>query len=352
MSEINKRRWAVFKQSKRSYYALIIFGTIFVISLFAEAVANDKPLLIYDKGEFYYPAFVNYSEKDFGSDFEFNVNYHEDYFKNTLLSPDALVIWPLIPYSYNTITPSQSFFPAPPSFSHWLGTDDQGRDILARVLYGFRISMMFGLILAVFNSIIGILAGLAQGFYGGKVDLIGQRFMEVWGSVPTLYLIIIISGMITMNFWILLGITLMFSWMMMVGIVRMETLKVRNMDFIRSARALGVSDFRIMTKHILPNALVAVIAILPFTINGSIVALSSLDFLGFGLPSSYPSLGEIISQGKNNLFAPWIGFSGFLTLAGMLTGLVFIGEGIRDALDPQVFLQQSSKDENTNTTKE
>ncbi len=345
MNQINKRRWAIFKQTKRAYYSLIILGIVFVLSMFAECIANDKPILIYDKGELYFPAVINYTEADFGADLEFPVNYYDPYFKEELLSKDSLVLWPLIPFYYTTISPFETKYPAAPSAKHWLGTDDQGRDILSRVLYGFRISVLFGLILFFFNSIIGILVGLYQGYYGGKLDLFGQRLMEIWGSVPTLYLIIIISGIITMNFWLLLGIMLLFSWMGMVGVVRMETLRARNMDFVRSARALGASDWHIITKHILPNALVAVIAILPFSINGSITALSSLDFLGFGLPSSYPSLGEIVSQGKNNLFAPWIGFSGFATLAGMLTSLVFIGEGLRDALDPRVFFQQSSEEE-------
>ncbi len=343
MSVIAKRRWATFKQSKRSYYALIIFGLVFFISLFSEFIANDKPLAINTAGKWYFPAFEELTEKDFGGDMEFVINYHGNYFK-TLLDENSTVIWPIIPYSYDTISPIGSRFPAPPSATHWLGTDDQGRDIVARILYGFRLSMLFGLILAAFSSSVGIFVGLLQGYYGGKIDLIGQRIMEVWGSVPTLYLIIIISGMITMNFWILLGIMLLFSWMMMVSFVRMETLRVRNMEFVRSARALGVPDLAIMINHILPNALVAVITMLPFTINMSIGMLTSLDFLGFGLPATYPSLGEIISQGKNNLYAPWIGFAGFLTLAGMLIGLVFIGEGLRDAFDPRVFLKQAKGD--------
>lgn len=345
MSEVNRRRWAIFKQTKRAYYSLCVFGFVFILSLFAEVIANDKPLFIHSNGTSYFPAVVSYTELDFGSDMPFPVNYYDPYFKEEILAEDSIVIWPLIPFYYTTISPFEETFPAAPSRHHWLGTDDQGRDILSRVLYGFRISVVFGLTLFIFNSIIGIFVGLLQGYYGGKIDLLGQRFMEVWGSVPTLYLIIIISGIVVMNFWILMGIMLLFSWMGMVGVVRMEALRARNMDFVRSARALGVSDFQIIRKHILPNALVTVIAMLPFMVNGSISALSSLDFLGFGLPSSYPSLGEIIAQGKNNLFAPWIGFSGFATLAGMLTGLVLIGEGLRDALDPRVFFQQSSGDE-------
>ncbi len=345
MSEINQRRWRIFKQVRRAYFSLIILGIVFTLSMFAEFIANDKPVFIYDKGNTYFPVLVDYTEKDFGSDLEFPVNYYDSYFNEELLSKDSIVIWPLIPFYYTTISPVESMFPAPPSQNHWLGTDDQGRDILARILYGFRISVLFGLILFFFNSIIGIFVGLSTGYYGGKIDLFGQRILEIWGSVPTLYLIIIISGIITMNFWLLLGILLLFSWMGMVGVVRMEALRVRNMEFVRSAQALGASNWQIITKHILPNALVAVIAMLPFSINGSIIALSSLDFLGFGLPSSYPSLGEIVSQGRNNLFAPWIGFSGFATLAGMLISLVFIGEGLRDALDPRVFFQQSSDED-------
>ncbi len=243
-----------------------------------------------------------------------------------------------LPYHSNTS------FPSPPSSENWLGTDDNGRDILARILYGFRISVLFGLCLCLFGSVIGVVAGLAQGYYGGKLDLLFQRFMELWAGIPVLYLIIIASSIVVINFWVLLFIMLLFSWMGLVGIVRAESLRVRNMDYIRAAHALGVSDKKIMLRHILPNAVVALIATMPFQINGSIVALTSLDFLGFGLPPHYPSLGEIISQGKNNLYAPWIGLAGFFTLGGMLTSLVLIGEGVRDAFDPRVFLFSDDDD--------
>ncbi len=341
MSPLNQRRWETFKRSRRSYYALIFFSLFFGVSLVSEFIANDKPLVIHAREKWYFPIFQNLNEKDLGGTHAFNIDYQDSYFTE-LLGKDAFILRAPIPYSFKTISNEDTPFPSPPSSKHLLGTDDQGRDILSRILYSFRISMLFGLIIALVSSVIGISVGIMQGYYGGKIDLFGQRFMEVWGGIPTLYLIIIISGIVPMTFWLLLGIMLLFSWMGKVGYVRIETLRVRNMEFIRAARALGVPDKAIMRRHILPNALVAVITMLPFTLNASITMLTSLDFLGFGLPPSYPSLGEIIAQGKNNLFAPWIGFSGFLTLAGMLTGLVFIGEGLRDALDPRVFLKQKA----------
>ncbi len=337
------RRWHTFKNNKGAYVSMIIFVSFFILSLFAELIANDKPIFLSIKNplnqeqEYYFPSFQNLTEEDLGGDLPLQVDYHDPYIKE-LIDENGYALWPLIKYSYDTISQNLTSFPSKPSAENWLGTDDHGRDILARVLYGFRISVLFGLCLCVIGSVVGVFAGLAQGYYGGKLDILFQRFMEVWGSIPTLYLIIIISSMVIMNFWILLGIMLLFSWMGLVSIVRAESLKVRNMDYIRAARALGQSDLKIMLQHILPNAIVALIATMPFQINGSIVALTSLDFLGFGLPSHYPSLGELVAQGKNNLFAPWIGISGFITLGGMLTCLVLIGEGVRDAFDPRVFL--------------
>jgi len=345
MNTINQRRWNAFKKIKRAYYALWIFSIAFSLSLCSEILANDKPLIVHYNTGWYFPIVEALTEKTFGGDFEFSVDYQDPLIIHAI-KEHGFAIWPPIRYSYNTISQKQGIsFPAAPSREHWLGTDDHGRDILARILYGFRISMLFGLCLAFFSCTLGTATGLVQGYYGGKVDIISQRLMEIWGGIPILYLIIIVSSMISMSFWILLGIMLIFGWMGLVSFVRAETLKIRNLEYIRAARALGVPDKNIMLRHILPNAMVAVVAMLPFQINGSIVMLTSLDFLGFGLPSSYPSLGEIIAQGKNNLYAPWIAFSGFFTLAGMLILLVFIGEGLRDALDPRVFLVHNPKEQ-------
>lgn len=302
---------------------------------FAEFIANDRPIILQYKGDFYFPALKMYPETVFGGDFETEADYRDPYVEK-IINDNGWMIFPPIKYSYSTINYDLTVpAPSPPSFENLLGTDDQGRDVLARVIYGFRISVMFGLVLTVISSIIGIIAGAIQGYFGGWTDLLFQRFMEIWGSMPTLFLIIIMTSFIAPNFWWLLGIMLLFSWMSLVGVVRAECLKTRNMDYVRAARALGLSERVIIFRHILPNSLVAAITFMPFILNGSITTLTALDFLGFGLPPGSPSLGELLSQGKANLTAPWLGISGFAIVAIMLSLLIFIGEAVRDAFDPR-----------------
>ncbi|MBQ0754122.1 MAG: ABC transporter permease [Gammaproteobacteria bacterium] len=335
---VTERQWTAFKQNKRGYWSLWLFSFLFLTSLCAEFIANDKPLLARYQGETYFPIFVSYPETTFGGVFETETSYR-DPFVAELIEEDGWMLWPLIPYSYNTInynltTPA----PAPPSSDNWLGTDDQGRDVLARVIYGFRLSVLFGLLLTIASSIVGIIVGAIQGYYGGWIDLAGQRFLEVWSSMPTLFLIIILTSFVAPNFWWLLGIMLLFSWMALVDLVRAEFLRGRNFDYVRAARALGVPAPVIMFRHMLPNAMVATLTFMPFILNGGIVTLTSLDFLGFGLPPGSPSLGELLGQGKANLQAPWLGISAFASLSILLTLLIFIGEAIRDAFDPRKFL--------------
>lgn len=337
---VGQRRWQTFKAHRRAYWAFILFCVLFGLSLMSELIANNKPIALYTQGHVYFPVFESLTEKDLGGQFDWAIDY-QDEVGQRIVSEAKWVVWPIITHSYRSIDRSINNYPAKPSASHWLGTDDQGRDIVARLLYGFRISVLFGLALAIFSSVVGMVAGLIQGYYGGWIDLLGQRFMEIWSGMPVLYLIIILSSLITLNFWALLGILMLFSWMRLVGLVRSETLRVRNLDYVRSARALGASHAHIMFKHILPNATVSVIAALPFVVSGSIASLTSLDFLGFGLPPDYPSLGEVIAQGKNNLYAPWIGLSSFLTVSGLLMMLVFMGEGVRDAFDPRVYFAKT-----------
>ncbi len=359
MSVLTKRRIETFKNNKRAYISAIIFVSVFIISLFSEFVANDKPIFLKidvhsensTETKYFFPIFEPIIETEIGGELPLLTDFHDPYIKD-LIEENGFAIWPLIKYSYGTISSNPEVtFPSKPSVENWLGTDDHGRDIFARILYGFRLSVLFGMCLCFFGSSIGMLAGLLQGYYGGKLDLIFQRFMELWSGVPVLYLIIILSSVMIINFWALLGIMLLFSWMGLVEVVRAESLRARNMEFVRAAHALGVSNTNIMLRHILPNAVVALIAVMPFQLNASIITLTSLDFLGFGLPSHYPSLGELIAQGKNNLYAPWIAISGFITLGGMLTCLVLIGEGVRDAFDPRVFLHYNS-DENANLEEE
>ena len=338
---INQRRWQNFKANRRGYISLWIFLILFSVTLFAEFIANDNPLLVRYDNKFYYPVFVSYPETTFGGDFETETRYRDPYARK-LINEKGWMIWPLIPYSYNTINydlPSPA--PSAPDATNWLGTDDQGRDVTARVIYGFRISVLFGLALTVFSSIIGVLAGAVQGFYGGKTDLFMQRFIEIWGGLPELYLLIILASLVQPNFWWLLILLLMFSWMSLVHVVRAEFLRARNLDYVRAARALGADDRVIMFRHILPNAMVATITFLPFIINRSITTLTALDFIGFGLPAGSPSLGELLNQGKNNLQAPWLGLSSFMILAIMLTLLIFIGEALRDAFDPRKMSSRS-----------
>lgn len=321
------------KLSKKSHYCLIIFLSLFFFSLFAEFVAGDKPLIVSYKGDFYFPIFKSYAETAFGGEFETAADYRDPYVKN-LINQNGWMVFPLVPFSYNTINYDiTSPAPSKPSKINWLGTDDQGRDVIARIIYGIRISLIFGLILTVVSSAIGIFLGALQGYFGGLLDLFFQRFMEIWSGLPILFLLIILSSIIEPGFWILLFIILLFSWMHLVGMVRAEFLRLRNYDFVRAAKAMGASDSRIILKHILPNALTSSLATMPFLLIQSILTLVSLDFLGLGLPVDSPSLGELLAQGKNNLTAPWLGFSGFFIITTISALLVFIGEGLRDALD-------------------
>ena len=335
LSALNKRRINNFKSNNRGWYSFWIFSFLFIISIFADFIANEKPLIIQYENKFYFPVLFEYSETTFGGDFETEADYLDPYVKN-LINSKGWMILPIVPYSYNTIIKDlKSPAPSSPSKKNWLGTDDQARDVLARLIYGFRISILFGFTLTFFSMIIGVSAGAIQGYFGGKIDLFFQRFMEIWSAIPTLYVLIILASIVQPNFWWLLAILLLFSWMGYVGVVRAEFLRARNFDYIRAAKALGVSNFTIMYRHMLPNATVATITFLPFSLSASVTALSGLDFLGFGLPPGSASLGEMVNQGRNNLQAPWLGLTSFFTLGLMLGLLVFIGEAIRDALDPR-----------------
>ncbi|WP_420563633.1 ABC transporter permease [Thalassobaculum sp.] len=335
VSPLNRRRWENFRRNGRGFWSLWIFLLLFVISLFAEVIANDKPVLVSYDGGLYMPIFAEYPETTFGGDFPTEAEYR-DPFVAELINEKGFMIWPLIPFAYDTVDLDLgSSAPTPPDARHWLGTDDQARDVVARVIYGFRISVLFGVALTIFASVIGIAAGAVQGFYGGWIDLLFQRFIEIWGGMPFIYILIILSALIVPGFWTLLFLLLLFQWTSLVGVVRAEFLRARNFDFVRAARALGVSDRVIMVRHVLPNAMVATLTFLPFILNGSITALTGLDFLGFGLPPGSPSLGELLSQGKNNFQAPWLGLTAFFTLAVMLSLLIFVGEAVRDAFDPR-----------------
>jgi microcin C transport system permease protein len=365
LSPINTRRLTNFRANRRGFWSLWIFLVIFVVTLFAEFIANDRPILVSYKGEWLYPIFADYPEEKFGG-FLPLTDYRDPVVANEI-NAHGWMLWPPIHFSYDTHnldlpTPA----PSPPTWLltdaqchalaarlernkdrdpatlgcrdiewDWLGTDDQGRDVVARVIYGFRISVLFGLVLAIASSVIGVAAGALQGYFGGWTDLLFQRFIDIWTSVPQLYLLIIVSSFIAPNFFVLLAILLLFSWVSLVGVVRAEFLRARNFEYVRAARALGLSDLKIMRKHVLPNAMVATLTFLPFILNGSITTLTSLDFLGFGLPPGSPSLGELLNQGKSNLQAPWLGLSGFIVIATMLSLLIFIGEAVRDAFDPR-----------------
>jgi len=336
LSPINQRRWRNFKANRRGYISLWLFAFLFIATSFAEFLANDKPLLIIHQGSVYMPVFKAYPETDFGGDFSTEADYRDAFVVDLIESKGGKIFWPPLRYSYNTINLNLTVpAPAPPSAENWLGTDDQGRDVVARLIYGFRISVFFGLALTIASSLIGILAGAVQGYFGGWVDLAMQRFIEIWTSVPSLYLLIIMAAIIEPGFWILLGILLLFSWVSLVGVVRAEFLRARNLEYVEAARALGIGDATIMWRHVLPNAMVATLTFMPFILNASITTLTSLDFLGFGMPPGSPSLGELLAQGKANLQAPWLGLSGFFTIAVMLSLLIFIGEAVRDAFDPR-----------------
>lgn len=334
LTPINQARWQRFKTNRRGYWSMWIFLLVFIMSLGSELIANDKPLLLRYDQHWYTPFLVNYPETTFGGDFKTATDYQDPLIRSNI-EQHGWAIWAPIRYSYNSINfATEVPFPSPPSAQHWLGTNENGNDILAQVLYGLRVSILFGLMLTVLSSVIGITVGATQGFYGGKVDLIGQRFIEVWSGMPTLFLIILLSSVVQPNFWWLLAITVIFGWMGLVGVVRAEFLRTRNFDYIRAARAMGVSDRTIMLRHMLPNAMVATLTFLPFILCGAITTLTSLDFLGFGLPTGSPSLGSLLLQGKNNLQAPWLGITAFAVLAILLSLLIFMFEAVRDAFDP------------------
>ena len=332
-SPLTKRRIRAFIANRRAVVSFILFFLLLGISLFAELLANDKPLLLSYKGDLYFPLINDYTDKDFGGDFPVAVDYKDKLIMDNIQN-NGWMVWPLIPFSFNTIDYDLDVpTPSAPSVVHWLGTDDEGRDILVRILYGVRLSVIFAFLLTVVSSVIGITIGAIQGYFGGKLDIFMQRFLEIWESLPQLFILIIIASIFMPTFWSLLFILILFSWGSLTGVVRAEFLRARNLEFVMAAKALGVSNWRIMYKHILPNAVIATITFIPFLLAEAVVALTSLDFLGFGLPYEYPSLGDLVRQGKDNLQAPWIGISIFVVLATLLTLLIFIGEGVRDAFD-------------------
>lgn len=337
LTPLTRRRLANFRANRRGWWSLWIFTALFLVTLFAEFIANDRPLLARVEGQWFVPVLADYAESDIIPDgLPTEADWHDPTLRQEIAERGGWMVWPLIPYSYRTVVRDLGHpAPSPPSWRNPLGTDDQARDVLARVIYGFRISVLFGFTLTIVSSLIGIAAGAVQGYYGGLTDLLFQRFIEIWSGMPQLYLLIILASIITPSFWILLGFLLLFSWMGLTGVVRAEFLRGRNFDYVRAARALGVSDARIMARHILPNAMVATLTFLPFILSGSVVVLTSLDFLGFGLPPGSASLGELLNQGKNNLQAPWLALTGFVVLGLMLSLLTFVGEAVRDAFDPR-----------------
>ncbi len=363
LGPLGKRRWRNFKKNRRAFWSLILFSLLFGMSLFAEFLANDKPILVQYRGEYFMPIRNFYSEQDFGGDFRTEAKYRDIEVQCLIRSggleacfddPEAVyedaadgvvdgeeiekgwALWPLVPYSFNTPSDDiQGAAPSAPDRNHWLGTDDASRDVLARVIYGFRLSVLFTLIVTAVASIIGIAAGAAMGYFGGWVDLFFQRMLEIWGGIPGLYVIIIMFAIFGRSFWLLVFLTVLFGWPALTGVVRAEFLRARNFEYVRAAKALGVSDSKIMFRHILPNAMVATLTLMPFIITGTIGGLATLDFLGYGLPSSAPSLGELTLQAKQNLQAPWLAFTAFFTFAIMLSLLVFVFEGVRDAFDPR-----------------
>jgi microcin C transport system permease protein len=363
LSPLNQRRWRNFKANRRAYWSLVVFSVLFGLSLFAEVLANDKPILVRYKGEFFTPIWRFYPETAFGGDFQTEAVYRDIEVQCLITAagseacwddPEGILqeaktsgtvegepvqvgwmLWPPIPFSFDTVNDIEGTAPSAPDAIHWLGTDDTARDVLARVIYGFRLSVAFALIVTALTSVIGIAAGAVQGYFGGLTDLIFQRIIELWGSTPSLYVIIIVAAIWQMNFWLLVGLMVLFGWTALVGVVRAEFLRARNFEYVRAARALGVANHVIMFRHVLPNAMVATLTMLPFIVTGTIGSLAALDFLGFGLPSSSPSLGELTLQAKQNLQAPWLGFTAFFAFALMLSLMVFIFEGVRDAFDPR-----------------
>ncbi len=334
MSPLNRRRLKNFKANRRGYYSFWIFLVLFVVSLFAEFIANDKPIVFVKGGDWHFPVAYRYSEDSLGGILKTEAVYR-DPFVAGLIESDGWALWPVIPFAHDTIDWELTDVPAPPSAEHWLGTDGLGTDVLAKLLYGFRLSVLFGLSLTLISALIGVAVGAAQGYFGGLTDLIGQRIVEIWAGLPVLLVLIILASMVEPSFLWLLAILSLFSWIALVGVVRAEFLRARNFEFVRAARALGVSNPVVMVRHVLPNAMVATLTYLPFLLNGSITTLTALDFLGFGLPLDAPSLGRLLSSAKANLHAPWIGLSAFATLAIMLTLLIFVGEAVRDAFDPR-----------------
>ncbi len=336
LTPLTRRRLRNFHNNRRAFVSLWVFLALFAVTLPAEFIANDKPLLIQYEGGYYFPVFATYPETEFGGDFETEAEYREPDVQDLIRDKGGWMVWPLIPYSYRTVNYDLKVpAPSPPSADNWLGTDDQARDVLARAIYGFRISVLFGISLTVLGSIIGVAVGAAQGYFGGWTDLAFQRFIEVWQGLPTLFLLIILASIVTPNFWWLLGIMVLFGWTALEGVVRAEFLRARNFDYVRAARALGVNNITIMRRHVLPNAMVATLTFLPIILTGSITSLTALDFLGFGLPPGSPSLGELLAQGKANLQAPWLAVTASLTIIVTLSLLIFVGEGVRDAFDPR-----------------
>ena len=331
---LGKGAWRRFKSNRRAYISLWIFSVLFSVSLFADLIANERPLLAFDRGKLMFPVFQRFTEKDLGGELEVPVDWRDTYTADVLIGEDGWMIFPPIRFSHSTINYSlPSPAPSPPTLTNLLGTDDKGRDLLARVIYGFRISVLFGVTLTLFSLIIGVFVGALFGYYGGKLDLWGMRFLEVWSSMPQLFIIIIVSSVIVPDFGWLLVILLLFSWIGFVGVVRAEFLRARNFEFVSAAEAMGVHPLKVMFRHILPNAAVATVTNAPFALVGGITALTSLDFLGFGLPPGSPSLGELVAQSKANLQAPWLGITSFITIGSLLVLLLFVGEGVRDALD-------------------
>lgn len=325
--------WHAFRSNRRAYWSLLIFGSVFIFTLFAELFANDQPLLVKYQGHLYFPIFQTYSEQDFGGDFPTPADYRDKYIQQKIMA-DGYIVFPPLPYSFNTVDYDlQTPTPSAPTAAHILGTDDEGRDILVRIIYGLRLSVVFAFLLTAASSFLGIVSGALQGYFGGTIDLIFQRVLEIWESLPQLFVLIIIASIFVPTFWSLLIIMLAFTWMSLTGVVRAEFLRTRNFEFVKAAKALGISNLRIIFRHILPNAVVASITFIPFILSEAIVSLTALDFLGLGLPQEYPSLGDLVRQGKDNLQAPWIGLSIFFVLSSLLTMLIFIGEGIRDAFD-------------------
>ena len=329
----NRKRWNKFKKNRRGYYSFIIFTILFTISLFAELIMNEKPLIVIYNNQWYFPIFKDYLETDFNGEFASLVDYQDPYIKDHI-QKNGRIIFTLFPYSYDSIVKDlQVPSPSPPSFKNWLGTDENGRDVLVRIIYGFRLSVFFSIFLTIISMTIGIIAGAIQGYFGSWIDLILQRIIEIWDSIPMLYLLIILSSIIEISFLSLLIFMSIFSWLGYVSVIRAEFFRARQMTYVKAAKAIGISEIKIIIKHVLPNCLVATIAFFPFNLSGAITALSSLDFLGVGLPAPTPSLGELIYQGMKNLQSPWLGLSGFFSLSILLLLLVFIGEAIRDALD-------------------